>query len=211
MVERGIEVSVDTEPRRTQADRSAMTKRALIDAARTLFAAEGFGAVGTERIVHRAGVTRGAMYHQFADKTELFAAVVEAVEHDISARLVAAVGTAPHDDIGAQLRAGIDAWLDSCADREVQQIVLVDGPAVLGWERWRDIGLRHGMGLVSALLDESMDAGSIPRQPVEPLAHVLVGALDEAVLFVARSEDPAVARADVRKVLHRLVLVATGV
>lgn len=198
--------------RRTQADRSASTQAALVAAARELFAAEGFTAVGTERIVAHAGVTRGALYHQFEDKTELFAAVLEAVEQDVMARLIQAVAAVPEDDLGdsaAVLGAGIDAWLEACADGEVLQIVLVDGPAVLGWQRWRDIGLRHGMGLVSALLEESMEAGSIPRQPVEPLAHVLVGALDEAVLYVARADDPAAARVDVRAVLHRLVALAT--
>lgn len=199
--------------RRTQADRSASTRSALVDAARPLFAQEGFNAVGTERIVRRAGVTRGALYHQFTDKVELFVAVFEAVEQDVTDRLVEAVAAAAADvptDVGDVLGAGIDAWLDVCADGEVQQIVLVDGPAVLGWERWHELGLRYGAGLVSSLLEESMAAGSIPRQPVGPLAHVLIGALDEGVLYVARSADPVTARTEVRAVLRRLVAVATG-
>ena len=88
--------------------------------------------------------------------------------------------------------------------------MLLDGPAVLGWERWREVGERYGMGLVATLLTELMDAGAIARQPVEPLAHVLIGALDEAALYVARAADPDAARAEVRTVLHRLVAVVAG-
>ncbi|MET0326328.1 MAG: TetR/AcrR family transcriptional regulator, partial [Ilumatobacteraceae bacterium] len=187
--------------RRRQADRTAATRGLLVAAARTLFAEHGFADVGTERIARAAGVTRGALYHQFDDKTELFAAVLEAVEGDVMGRLVAVVDAAAAsgatDPVGL-LVTGIDGWLDSCADPEVQRIVLVDGPAVLGWERWREVGERYGMGLVATLLTELMDAGAIDRQPVEPLAHVLIGALDEAALYVARAPDPDTARAEVR-------------
>jgi len=194
--------------RRSQASRTAATRAALVAAARRLFADHGYADVGTERIVRAAGVTRGALYHQFVDKAELFAAVLESVEQGIMARLIAAAATAsdsPDAHPVGSLIAGADAWLDACADTEVQQIVLVDGPAVLGWERWREIGERYGMGLVAELLNESIAAGAIPDQPVEPLAHVLVGALDEAALYVARAADPAAARADVRVVVHRLI------
>ena len=102
------------------------------------------------------------------------------------------------DPLGAAGRRA-DAWLDASADPEVRRIVLLDGPAVLGWERWREVGdaPRHGPG--AALLTELMDAGAMPRQPVEPLAHVLIGALDEAALYVALAEDPDAARAEVRR------------
>jgi AcrR family transcriptional regulator len=199
--------------RRRQADRTAATRGLLVAAARPLFAEHGFAVVGTERIARAAGVTRGALYHQFDDKTELFAAVLEAVEGDVMGRLVAVVdavaASGVTDPVGL-LVAGIDGWLDTCADPEVQRIVLIEGPAVLGWERWRDVGERYGMGLVATLLTELMDAGAIDRQPVEPLAHVLIGALDEAALYVARAADPDTARAEVRTVLHRLVAVVTG-
>lgn len=191
--------------RRTQADRSAATRAALIDAARQLFTDHGFADVGTERIAAAAQVTRGALYHQFADKTELFAAVFEAVELEVTVRLGELLGTAPTDDPAALLAAGADAWLDACAEPQVQRIVLIDGPAVLGWQRWREIGLRHGLGLVTAVLGNAIAAGTIPAQPVEPLSYVLVGALDEAALYVAGAADPARARAEVGAVLHRLV------
>ena len=191
--------------RRRQADRTAATRAALIGAARPLFAEHGFAEVGTERIARAAGVTRGALYHQFADKTELFAAVLEAVEVDLTTRLIAAVTAAGSDDPLTLLVAGADAWLDASADPEVRRIALLDGPAVLGWERWREVAMRHGLGLVSALLTELVEAGSIPEQPIAPLAHVLIGALDEAALYVALSSDQQLARREAGAVLRGLM------
>lgn len=190
--------------RRTQGERTEATRTALVGAARALFASEGYAAVGTEAIARAAGVTRGAMYHQFADKAELFATVFEAVEADVTTRIAEGIGAALSDPT-ALLHVGVQAWLDACAQPEVQRIVLLDGPAVLGWERWREIGLRYGAGLVEAALQGAMDSGALVEQPVRPLAHVLIGALDEAALYVARAEDPDAARAQVVAVLHRLV------
>lgn len=191
--------------RRSQATRSAATRDALVAAARALFAEHGFANVGTEAIVQAAGVSRGALYHQFDDKTELFAAVFEAVEQDIGVRLVAAADAEDVTDPLDAMRVGAIAWLDASTDPEVQRIVLLDAPAVLGWERWREIGMRYGMGLVESLLTHAIEVGRIPEQPVRPLAHVLVGALDEAAMYVARADDPVAARADVEHVVTRLV------
>ncbi|HZC74077.1 MAG TPA: TetR/AcrR family transcriptional regulator [Jatrophihabitans sp.] len=190
---------------RTQGARSAATREALVQAARPLFAARGFGGVGTEAIVRAAGVTRGAMYHHFADKTELFAAVFEAVEADLTRRIGEAVDGSGIEDPIALMQLGARTWLDACAEPEAHRIVLVEAPAVLGWERWREISLRQGMGLVQSILTFAMDVGAIPRQPVEPLAHVLIGALDEASLYVAQSEEPTRARAEVVAVLEALL------
>jgi AcrR family transcriptional regulator len=191
--------------RRSQVDRSAATRAALVSAARPLFAERGFGGVGTETIVQAAGVTRGALYHQFADKTDLFEAVYEAVEEDLARRLgerIAASGVS--DPIEAML-LGADAWLDACGEQEVQQIVLLDGPAVLGWQRWREIGLRYGLGLLEGLLTHAIEVGRIPPQPVAALAQVLLGALDEAALYIARSADQTTASEEIRGVIARLV------
>jgi AcrR family transcriptional regulator len=196
--------------RRTQADRTAATRAALVAAARKLFAEDGYAEVGTERVAHAAGVTRGALYHQFTDKADLFAAVLEAVEIDLTTRLIDAVAASATDDPLAALVAGADAWLDASAEPEVRRIALLDGPAVLGWERWREVGMRHGLGLVTALLTELMDAGAVPAQPIEPLAHVLIGALDEAALYVALAADPARARVEAGAVLRRLVAAVTA-
>jgi len=190
--------------KRTQVERSEATRGALIRAARALFGARGYGDVGTEEIVAKAGVTRGALYHQFTDKKDLFRAVFEDIEQDIINRLgeqVVAKATGP----GAALAATMGAWLDVCEEPEVQQIVLIDAPGVLGWDEWREIGQRYALGEAIALLEAAMDEGTIARQPVRPLAHVVVGALDEAALYVARAEDRATARAEMTGVLERLI------
>src|SRR5690348_3168479 len=140
--------------------RSEATRRLLVTAARRLFGARGFAGVGTEEIVRAAGVTRGALYHQFRDKEDLFAAVFEQVEGELIKRIgeVAAVHAA---DPLTELRVGAETWLDACAEPEVLRIVLLDAPAVLGRERWREIALRYGLGLVVAALQLAMDAGQI--------------------------------------------------
>jgi AcrR family transcriptional regulator len=191
--------------RRTQDERSAATRGALIAAARPLFAQRGFNGVGTEEIVRAAGVTRGALYHQFADKAELFAAVFEAVEEDVMQRVATGVLEGGAADPLAALHAGATGWLDAAMDSEVQRIVLIDAPAVLGWERWREISMRYGMGLTEAALQAAMDAAVIDRQPVRPLAHIVIGALDEAALYVARAEDPEAARAEIAPMIERLL------
>jgi AcrR family transcriptional regulator len=191
--------------RRSQADRSATTRASLVQAARALFAEHGFGGVGTETIVAAAGLTRGALYHQFADKTELFEAVYEAIEEDLALRLGGRVAAAGESDPIEVMMLGANAWLDACAEQEVQQIVLLDGPAVLGWERWREIGMRYGIGLVEGLLTHAIAVGRIQPQPVRALTHVLVGALDEAGLYIARAEDQAAASEEMRAVIDTLV------
>lgn len=191
--------------RRSQVDRSAATRASLVATARSLFAERGFAGVGTETIVRAAGVSRGALYHHFADKTELFEAVYEAIEQDLALRLgdrLAAMGATDPIEV---MTLGADAWLDACREQEVQQIVLLDGPAVLGWQRWREIGMRYGLGLIEGLLTHAIEVGRMPPQPVRALAHVLVGALDEAGLYVARAEDQAAASKEVRAVISRLV------
>jgi AcrR family transcriptional regulator len=179
---------------RTRQDlRSEATRQQLVTAARALFGARGYAGVGTEEIVRAAGVTRGALYYQFRDKADLFAAVAEEVEAEIAERIAAGAARAAADPVGA-LRAGAQLFLDACAEPAVERIILLDAPAVLGWEAWRDLAGRYGLGLVQLALQSAMDAGAIVPQPVVPLAHVLIGALDECALYVARAKDPAAAR-----------------
>jgi len=189
--------------KRTQAERSEATRSALIRAGRELFGARGYGAVGTEEVVARAGVTRGALYHQFADKRDLFRAVVEALEQDVIGRVGQSL--AGVSGPGEALTAMMGGWLDVCEDDEVQRIMLLDAPGVLGWDEWRAIGHRYGLGEVIGLLDAAIEAGAIARQPAVPLAHVVIGALDEAALYIARAEDPKAARAEMEGVLGRLL------
>ncbi len=194
---------------RTKHDlRSEATRQQLVTAARALFGARGYAGVGTEEIVRAAGVTRGALYHQFRDKAELFAAVAEEVEAEIAGRIAAGAAGAADDPVGA-LRVGAQLFLDACAEPEVERIILLDAPAVLGWEAWRDLAGRYGLGLVRLALQSAMDAGAIVPQPVVPLAHVLVGALDECALYVARAEDPPKARQECAAIFDRILLSIT--
>ena len=188
---------------RTQAERSESTRGALLAAGRRLFAERGYAAVGTEEIVREAGVTRGALYHHFHGKKDLFAAVYEQIEQEIAEQVAAGVG--PGAGALETLAAGAELFLDRCLEPEVQQIALLDAPAVLGWEQWREIGARYGLGLIAALLTAGMESAEIRRQPVDPLAHALLGALDEVAMLVARAEDPAKARAEAGETLAGLI------
>jgi AcrR family transcriptional regulator len=196
--------------RRTQGERTAQTRAALISAARRLFGAEGFADVGAERVTREAGMTRGALYHQFADKTDLFAAVLDQVEAEIAQRVADAVAGFDPADTTGMLLAGAGAWLDACTEPDLQRIVLLDGPSVLGWGRWREICLRHTVGLIAAFLQDGIDRGNLTPQPVQALTHVLVGAVDEAALYIAQAGDGPAARADMDLVLRRLTLALTA-
>jgi AcrR family transcriptional regulator len=190
---------------RTKHDlRSEATRRQLVTAARALFGARGYAGVGTEEIVRAAGVTRGALYHQFRDKADLFAAVAEEVEAEIADRIAAGAAGAAADPL-AGLRTGARLFLDACAEPDVERIILLDAPAVLGWEAWRDLAGRYGLGLVQFALQSAMDTGAIVPQPVVPLAHVLVGALDECALYIARAEDPGEAREQCAAIFDRIL------
>ncbi len=192
-------------PRVRRAERSQATRDALVAAAQRLFGARGYANVGTEEIVHAAGVTRGALYHHFRDKGELMEAVFEQVEAELLGRLTGTVAAVAPDDPLSALSAGADALLEAAGEPEINRIVLVDAPSVLGWERWREIGWRYGMGLTESVLQAAIDAGQLPPQPVRPLAHVLLGALDEAVLYVSRAPDQAIARSEMATVLGRMI------
>lgn len=189
--------------RRTQAERSGATRAALIAAARRLFAARGYAAVGTEEIVREAGVTRGALYHHFDGKRGLMLAVYEQVEEEISRGL--AESLVPGAGVVDSLRAGAETFLDQCLDPEVQRIALLDAPAVLGWEEWREVASRYASGLVEAMLVHGMDAGEVRRQPARSLTHALIGAVDELAMMVARADDPADARAEASETLAGLI------
>lgn len=191
--------------RRTQEQRTAATRGALVAAARRLWAERGYAAVGTPEIVAAAGVTRGALYHHFADKTALFVAVVEAVEEDIMRRLGEAVAASGATDPAAALRAAVDAWLELSQEGDVRQIALLDAPAVLGWAAFRDLAQRYGLGLTEQLLQAAMDAGQLAPRPTRALAHILIGALDEGAMVVATAEDRDAAKVETGAVLRDLL------
>ncbi|GAA4797827.1 TetR/AcrR family transcriptional regulator [Actinomycetospora chlora] len=191
--------------RRTQEERSAATRAALKAAARRLWTERGYADVGTPEIAREAGVTRGAMYHQFDDKTALFLAVIADVEERVMAELGRAVAAAGAATPAAALRAALEGWLTISVDPEVRQIVLLDGPGVLGWARFRELTRDYSLGMTEQLLAAAVEAGELAAQPLRPLAHILIGALDEGALVVADADDQDRARAEVREVLLRLL------
>jgi AcrR family transcriptional regulator len=195
--------------KRTQQQRREATRGALVAAGRRLFAEQGFAHTGTPQIVAEAGVTRGALYHHFADKTDLFKAVYEHVE----AELVEAIWTAalaetrdtPAETALAHLRAGAEAFVDASLDPQVHRITLIDAPVVLGWEQWKRIDADYGLGVVRLALQRATDAGALRPLPLDTLAHTVLGALTETALLVARSEDSQAARNEAVEVIHALI------
>jgi AcrR family transcriptional regulator len=186
-----------------KAEQAEATRGELIRVARELFAERGYAAVPTEEIVQRAGVTRGALYHHFKDKRALFRAVVDQLEQETAER-IAVAALEQTDPWQVQLIA-LHTFLDVCLDPAVQAILLVDAPSVLGAAEWREIEATYGLALVRMGLETVMEAGYIERQPVEPLAHLMLGALGEAGLMIARAEDQQTARREVGDSIERLL------
>ncbi len=187
----------------TKAEQGEATRGALLRAARELFTERGYGGVGTEEIVRRAEVTRGALYHHFTDKKDLFRAVHEQIEGEVMAAIGAQMAGAA--DPFELLLIGTRAYLDVCTEPAITRITLVDAPSVLGWEEWREIDMRHGLGIVIAGLQGGMDAGVLRRQPVRPLAHLMLGAMGEAGMVIANAADPVAARSEIEPALVGLL------
>jgi AcrR family transcriptional regulator len=187
----------------TRVRQSEATRAKLLRVGRDLFARRGYSDVSTEEIVRRAGVTRGALYHHFRDKRDLFAAVVEQVEQDVMQKV--AETALAEEDVWEQQRAAIGTYLDVCLEPAVQQIVLTDAPSVLGLAAWREIEAKYGLALIEAGLQNVIEAGYIEPQPIEPLAHLLLGALTEGGLLIGRSDDRQAARREVGDGLDRIL------
>src|SRR6201992_1407584 len=201
----GTDPPGDQPPRRSQAQRAADTRKALIGAARDLFAARGYDDVGAEEIVKSAGLTRGALYHHFpGGKAGMLEAVYEQIEAEPTERVAHVVLDSEMHSPLAAMKAGVAAFLDECAEPAFQRIVLHDAPAVLGWDRWRETSASTGLGLIEASLIAAIEAGEIRPLPVRPTAHLLLGALDEAAMLLVRSSDPP-GRAEIPSALLALI------
>ena len=186
-------------------ERGEATRAQIVRTARELFSTRGYAAVGTNELVERAGVTRGALYHHFREKRDVFRAVYEHVEQELVERTAARMRGV--DDPWEMLVTGTRAFFDACTDPALRQIGLIDGPVVLGWQEWREIGRRYAFGLVTFGLQNAMDAGVLRRADVEQLAHLLFGALGEATMVLASADDPEAAR---RRVEDTLLLLLEG-
>jgi AcrR family transcriptional regulator len=170
------------------------TRHKLENVARKLFAKRGFADVSAEEIVAGAEVTRGALYHHYVGKEGLFEAVVDTLMQEVHAKLEK--GAAGASNPMQAIERGIGVFLKICTEPNTQRILLIDAPAVLGWPKWRDMDAKYGFGLLKRALAGAMEAGLIRNQNVDVLTHILLGALCEAALVVARSHDRVKQRVD---------------
>ena len=188
---------------KAKAQQTEATKAKLQQVARDLFAKRGFAAVSAEELVAKAGVTRGALYHHYDGKEGLFAAVVEDIMRELHAKLAAEAGK--EDDPLKALERGIRTFLTISTKPAIQQILLIDGPAVLGWRQWREMDARFGLGLLKRALAGAMSAGRLRHQDVDLLAHALLGALTEVAMVVARAQKPAAAQRAAEQAITAMV------
>ncbi|MBR0755218.1 TetR/AcrR family transcriptional regulator [Bradyrhizobium jicamae] len=171
----------------TQAERREKTQAAIIKAAKRIFGERGFAAATMDDIAGAARVAKGAVYHHFTTKEALFEAVFEQTSLELVADLDR-ISRAEKDPLAA-MAAGTQGYFAACSRGATGQIILRDGPAVLGWERWREIDARHFGGKFPRALAAAMDAGVIAKQPIEPLARLLLGAVTEAAVAVSAGPD----------------------
>ena len=186
---------------RTQADRSEATRQALISAAIELFSERGYRATATEEIVARAGLTRGALYHHFRDKEDLFRAVYFQLQREKTQRIADGMDV---PDVVASVRGGIGAYLEACRDPIFQRICHIDAPGVLGAEEWRKVTSEHSLGMIQAAITRAIEAGLLADREPAVLAHVVHGAMMEAGMLV--SNDDSVDLGEVEETLMRFLM-----
>lgn len=131
--------------------------------------------------------------------------MLDDVEADVSRQLAEAAGAAADAGFVAAMMSAVEAWLELCDRPDIQRILLVDGPSVVGWARWREICQRHVLGFIQAALEQGMAAGEVVRQPIVPLSHALIAVADEAAMYVAAAADSAAARAEMVVVARQFV------
>jgi AcrR family transcriptional regulator len=172
-----------------RAERGQATRDQLVEVATRLFAERGFDGTSIEAILEDAGMSRGSLYHHFANKEALFEAAFMALEARIGA--VTALASVGAPDVIAGLRAGCLEWMRLAGDPVVQRVVLIDAPAVLGWERWREIEEATALGLIKLAMQTAAAEGRIPPELSDVFAHMLLATVNELALVIARSDDQA--------------------
>jgi AcrR family transcriptional regulator len=187
-----------------QAERRQATGAAIIAAATELFGKQGFAATSVDHIAEAAKVAKGAVYHYFPSKDAIFEAVFDQVCAEVAAKVFVAARAA--DDVLAGIAVGTKAYFRICSGGAVGRIVLGDGPAVLGWQRWREVDSRHFGAVIPAALQAALAQGLIEPQPVEPMARLLLGAVTEAAVATANSSHPGKTGQQHADALERLLL-----
>ena len=191
-------------------ERGAATRAQVVASATRLFAESGYDDVSIDLVLKACGISKGALYHHFRGKEALFAAVLEEVE----ARIVETVANRSKDAANPleALRLGCAAWLDLvAADAAIRRIAVIDAPAVLGWHAWREMEGRYALGLLRRALEAAASLGCLEPARVEACAGMLLAALNEMAMLIARAADRDRATADARHVVELLVSRLIGV
>ncbi len=184
-------------------ENAARTRRALLRAARKLFVKRGYTGTSVDEVAEAARVTRGALYHHFAGKRDLFQAVLEELDQQLLE--AASDAAAKESDPWKQTLAAVDVFFEACLDPALQRIAFQEAPIVLGWEAWRELENRYFLGKISRLLDELVKTGSVAKFDTDLLAHVLLSAATAAALVIARADDVEVAREEARRILYAIL------
>ena len=196
-------MNVNQTKKRTKAEQSAETRAMFIRVARELFAEQGYAHTSTQQILAGTNVTRGALYHQFTDKADLLKAVCEQIQqelaHDIS------LAAEQSQDSFAALLTGLDTYLDAVARPDIQRILIIDAPAILGWETWYEIDRRYCFRLLLESIEQAIADGFLRVQSAETLSVLLNGAINDGCCWSARSDNPREKLAELRSTLHQLI------
>ncbi|HYI45014.1 MAG TPA: TetR/AcrR family transcriptional regulator [Actinomycetota bacterium] len=170
-----------------RAEKALATKEHLIGVATDLFAERGYEATSIEAVLTEAGVSRGALYHHFSNKEALLEAVYVAVQERVAHEVLTEAMTAPTPL--DRLRVGIRAWLERVKDPVTRQITLIDAPSILGWQKWREIDEEHFLGSVKNAIAQAAGDDATPER-LDILSHIIIGALGEVAMVIARGDDP---------------------
>ena len=184
-------------------DRGQATRAHVLQTATNLFAARGYESTSIEDVLAATSLSRGALYHHFPSKEKLFEAVLEATEAEI-AQALGAVARGLSDPVAA-LRTGCDAFLKLAGEQKIRQIVLIDAPAVVGWQTWREIDSRHGFGMLRRSVAAAATLGRVRPELVDPIAHILLAALFELALLIARADNRKAALKTGRAAMGELI------
>jgi AcrR family transcriptional regulator len=185
-----------------RAERALATREQLVEAATNLFSEQGYESTSIEAVLAMTGVSRGALYHHFPSKEALLEAVYVAVQEGVAREVIAEAMTAPTPI--ERLRVGIRAWLERVRDPVIRQITLIDAPSVLGWQKWRAIDEEHFLGSVRNAIGEAVGESGSPER-VDILSHIIIGALGEVAMVVARDNQPDEAIENGAKIIDDLV------
>lgn len=184
-------------------EETAETIQKLIEIARAHFTEFGYANAALESIVQDANLTRGAVYHHFRNKKALFAFVLEEVQKEVAEKVEEAASKS--DDLWQQLYLGCYAFIMAAIEAKNKRIMLLDGPAILGWEAWREMDSNHSMRLLRGQLEIMQDQGCIRSISLDAMTHFISGGLNELALWLANEASESYALKEITSLLHILL------